>query len=848
MKLKINSNALCFFVLAFCTLPFCFAQGFNPDYLEYHGKVLPGTPNAANFKIYGDIPVDHATGIPQINIPLFTIVEDGVSIPISLSYHASGIKVDDLASAVGLKWTLNAGGGIFRQINDKPDETGWLNPSSRGIVNPTWLASQGNLDDQLVQTMIASSAEMDDYYPDDFSYSFSGQSGNFIFDLNGSVAMEEETSLKVVKIAGVGQLIDFQAYDGLGNTYYFNDDREFNTQHVAVVNSGLGNTINIDNNSYTSGWMLDRIVTKNNKEINFTYSPYSFTYALHDVAHSITQVPECRPIVPAQSVCGCEGEGYGVSQSTTYTSIQYSPQNQLPSVIESPTVRVTFNYADDPTLSAWKRKLTSIDILDKIGTKTKSFVFTYGKYGGDPRLRLDEIQEIGFDGTTKPPYKFFYNGGNLPNKGDTGKDDFGYYNGKSSNTTLVPYTYTANALLNNTYASFLANRAHNVSFLSRGVLNRIDYPTGGNTQFEYEANSVAVANSNNPTYSNKSLQVSNQIYATTYVSGAYTIFRSPFTIPSYSSSNPNTEVFYNGFSSICDYDPTFPNIDCSKFNIYDSNGSPKFTNDLVVWADGSDNLDPGDYTLELKIKTSELNANPGASIYIGINWLEQDAPTFYAGGLRVKSVTDRNSNLSVAKTTVYKYDGLVGYNRDYGTFHKNYGGRAVFSSNNLSLNPALIKSGHYYQTVDIGVVNGQDTLRTVERFDPKFRNKSYGSQMVRQEMYRGSKMVQSVDLDYQTTVNHLQFWTLGDKDYCYTYSQFPPTNVSEFLGYNNPNNTTYSYYRNLLQQKTQVSYNFEDPDPFNAVVSIEKYQYNNETLPTSQEMDGRYFAQSQSDV
>src|SRR5690606_13912432 len=99
---------------------------FDPEYLEYHNKFVPPTPNASTFTIYGDVPVSHATGLPQINIPLFTLEEDGVKIPISLSYHASGVKVDDLSSVVGLKWTLNAGGGIFRQVNDKIDEEGWL--------------------------------------------------------------------------------------------------------------------------------------------------------------------------------------------------------------------------------------------------------------------------------------------------------------------------------------------------------------------------------------------------------------------------------------------------------------------------------------------------------------------------------------------------------------------------------------------------------------------------------------------------------------------------------------------------------------------------------------------------
>ena len=39
---------------------------------------------------YIDIPVSHFTGLPQINIPLYTITEGSLKIPISLSYRGGG--------------------------------------------------------------------------------------------------------------------------------------------------------------------------------------------------------------------------------------------------------------------------------------------------------------------------------------------------------------------------------------------------------------------------------------------------------------------------------------------------------------------------------------------------------------------------------------------------------------------------------------------------------------------------------------------------------------------------------------------------------------------------------------
>jgi len=48
--------------------------------------------------------------LPTISIPIYTIVQDGISIPITLDYHARGVRVDEVASNVGLGWALNGVG------------------------------------------------------------------------------------------------------------------------------------------------------------------------------------------------------------------------------------------------------------------------------------------------------------------------------------------------------------------------------------------------------------------------------------------------------------------------------------------------------------------------------------------------------------------------------------------------------------------------------------------------------------------------------------------------------------------------------------------------------------------
>src|SRR5690554_1424036 len=82
-------------------------------------NVVPPSPEAAQLAKFVETPVSHYNGTPNIYIPLFEINSGGVTIPIGISYHAKGIQVAEIASRIGLGWTLNAGGVITRQVRDK---------------------------------------------------------------------------------------------------------------------------------------------------------------------------------------------------------------------------------------------------------------------------------------------------------------------------------------------------------------------------------------------------------------------------------------------------------------------------------------------------------------------------------------------------------------------------------------------------------------------------------------------------------------------------------------------------------------------------------------------------------
>jgi len=93
--------------------------------LSGYGQELPAvihqSPNAAAFAKYGQIPVSHYTGVPNISIPLHTIKSGEIELPLTLSYHAGGIQVSQEASWVGLGWSLSQGGMITRVIRGQND-------------------------------------------------------------------------------------------------------------------------------------------------------------------------------------------------------------------------------------------------------------------------------------------------------------------------------------------------------------------------------------------------------------------------------------------------------------------------------------------------------------------------------------------------------------------------------------------------------------------------------------------------------------------------------------------------------------------------------------------------------
>lgn len=75
-----QSILLSFFLLTF----FAFASYAQPPGNGYVTEPTMPTPNAVSLGKYADIPVDYSTGVPNISIPIYTVTEGDLSLPISL--------------------------------------------------------------------------------------------------------------------------------------------------------------------------------------------------------------------------------------------------------------------------------------------------------------------------------------------------------------------------------------------------------------------------------------------------------------------------------------------------------------------------------------------------------------------------------------------------------------------------------------------------------------------------------------------------------------------------------------------------------------------------------------------
>lgn len=487
-----NSKVKLFPVLVLAALLFMFPKmtsgQTNPSNVNMIPNIAPPSPDVAKLMQFESYPVNHYTGLANISIPLYVIKAGDITVPINLNYHTGGIKVTERSGWVGLGWSLEPGGSISRTVMGVADEL------PAGYLSDTTVYSyinSSNASDLLYLNSIVRGNK--DVEPDLYSYSFGDYSGKFVFNQmdDWSKVMIPYAPIKIEHEYDEYDL-DFVAYDPYGIEYRFDSNHE--------ASSGINDYISV-----RSAWKIFQIVSSNKQDtVKFTYSKSSgrtFT----DISDRIL----VEDLVYNPINTSYFSPSNGSTQSTTNIVINGSEQ-KLTEIL-FPTGKVVFSLStrtDDgwsDTTNGTQKKLDTISVYSYIPAtdsyeKKRTIVFDYGLFtssdgSGTKRLRLDSLRICDVSGTPDQKYSFNYNTTYiLPDHLSRGRDFWGYYNGLINNSSLVPRTtvqynaYGSNPTTVTIGSNYNDGRDPDPDYMDACMLNKITYPTGGWTEFQYETN------------------------------------------------------------------------------------------------------------------------------------------------------------------------------------------------------------------------------------------------------------------------------------------------------------------------------------------------------------------------
>ncbi len=462
-------------------------------------QVIPPTPNVASLGKYGSTSVGLYTGQPKVTFPIHTIQYPDFKFPIALDYSYNGLRPEEYPGWVGMGWALQATGVITRQTRGIADERlyGYNGYYKKGLEVVSFINNSMNTSLPAFQGLL--NGLKDGYMdgePDLFVLSAPGLSGKFFFDesqcnsqiMEGNLVIKEAVMIPFSKIKVKG-FFDYTAKysTATGIIKKFEVTNEQGVKYLFDVMEKSANILqDIDNGNASSdfgnAWYLSRITTPFNNEIIFQYR-----FRILDNPATVTEemlLPENFNSTPQ----------YYATSTTEAVLTSISFRNGFINFVEETTPRADWNSLN--WTYSRKQATEQPKALDKISIQVgngllKEIDLTYNYLGGS-RLILESIQEKN-GATTMPPTRFEYQSGIVPAIGNHSQlfnqDHWGYYSGTDNTTLLTPFFGSGSGTLGAFSFSFTGNlRLPNEALSKTGVLNKITYPTGGTSNFEYEPN------------------------------------------------------------------------------------------------------------------------------------------------------------------------------------------------------------------------------------------------------------------------------------------------------------------------------------------------------------------------
>lgn len=545
------------------------------------------SPNVANLGLYGEVPVSLFTGIPEISIPLYTISQKDFSVPITLSYHAGGVRPDQHPGWVGTNWTLFAGGCISRTVKGETrDELDYGNAPKAGFYWRYADIKKKNWDlvtlitDANTYTVADQMSDADkDLEADEFSFNFGDYNGKFQLNENGQWIVTCNKPVKVIfdnkfldapqylfyPTPASGQMVYYPTYcksfsgftlvaeNGVkyifgGSTDYIEYSKSFYDDERLATNGRYWTA-----NSWTANsWYLKEIDSPNGENVTFEYERGSFIdqmyissnqssfYTIADgnpllhivedplglVDFSKTLFSDPNTLTNIPTTCGAySGISLGGCYSAQLISPLYLKTIKTPDCtvqfMSNPSIELKYGYSlymyqlsvlydnlgktglNQPLLPLLSTGLYSCDIskteeaLKNLQWRELNAILIYkGSSPSTNQGNLINVYSLGYNNTdterlfltsltsdnNTKTYSFEYDHKDLlPPYLASMTDHWGFYNGTKADIGVDYYN-------GKHMKEYYNQRNTNPSVMLYGSLKKITYPTGGTTEFTYEAN------------------------------------------------------------------------------------------------------------------------------------------------------------------------------------------------------------------------------------------------------------------------------------------------------------------------------------------------------------------------
>lgn len=451
------------------------------DYV-HKDKIIPPSPTSAVFAKFGDFQPNLSTGMVNIPIELYNIQVGDFNIPFTLHYTTSGITHLNQPYPLGHGWSLSPGLRITRTILGRPDDQYKFKADLTSIKEDYHKLKLGIIDPyKLAEQFLQTDTSLFDAQRDLFTLNLPTRSISFIlkWSASGYQVITLGNAIKINPIhlpSSTPALIKgFEVIDDDGTKYIFGKS--------AQDNAFLGEYVEVEkNNNAYSTWLLKEITLPNTQNITFRWKSTNLTKYLPSISTPVTvdyKYQRSRPIdnhtvirndlSTLYPVIG-ESESMSLLNASAYIDVKMLEQ------VNFPTGKITLEYKNE--LDPFLQKLYVENYKNE---RIKQVDFTYGPENETESLLLKQLK------IDNQIYSFQYNS-NAMYPGSPRVDYWGYYNGKNNSNMVPKVNLIFKTQLNADWPLEVgsADRSVDAEKMKAMMLERIDFPTGGYSTFEYE--------------------------------------------------------------------------------------------------------------------------------------------------------------------------------------------------------------------------------------------------------------------------------------------------------------------------------------------------------------------------